>query len=524
MASPPVTASDDSEPKIEAPQEQERDAPTRIANSLPWIGIGIGLLAICVVLLARYVTYFWTQRHEFILFVLKQFFMATYALLLLLTIFIEVRRHTRTKTNWKKLIASGCTAFMVLITVFMSPEPRVSEDDFTKVKSENADVMDPPLTVTEGNTLIAQGIEMSRGNDLIQAQGALALKDYQKAIRLFDRGMGPLTTELADAHFYKARALWASAGDDLSRYGAALDEVNLSLVLRPRFSPALVIQCACLRNLVTRPNYLEDARISCEGAIKADSKNPAAYNAMGGVLVSLKQFDAAIASFDQGIRFNADVPQLWGNRAVAVHRRAQSNKQKPAEPKKAEEWKAQKRAEELKALDDVNHALRLAPKFRDGLLNRATIYKALGDIQLARNTYETLVQEDPNDAYAWNNLGDAIEVEAKSNNRQAESAKADLPAALFAFNQALRVNASFEDALYNKGDALNQLGKYREAIEPLEAACKIDPSDNDARAQLAFSYSKTGRTAEALAVAKQVITRDPKNAQALQVLRGARHR
>jgi tetratricopeptide (TPR) repeat protein len=479
----------------------------RVSESLPWLTVILGSVALIVLFVARRVAYFWTQRHQELFHYGKLFLLTVYSLVLLFEIVGWLRTHTRNKRNWKKVIGATCTALMALLTVFSATEPQVSEEEIAELRAKNADVTERPLTVSEGTQLIARGVELSKTDDLTKAQGELGLEHFPQAIMLFDKGMAPLTGALADAHFYKARALWAWAGDDLSKYEAAEEEADMSLSLRPMYSPALVIKCSCLRNLETHPNYLKDARKACEDAIQADSKNPAAYNAMGGVLTQMKEYDAAIESFDQGIRLNDHIPQLWSNRSVAVLRRAREDKQKSADEKKKEY---------LRALDDANRALTLAPKFRDALLNRATVYKSLNDLRSALATYEQLVTEDPNDAFAWNNLGDATE-------EQNDFDKSDLPAALFDFDQALRIRPSYEDALFNKGAVLNQLAKYSEAIEPLSAACKIAPDDNQARAQLAFSYGKTGKRSDALAEARQVLKTDPKNPVALETIRELQH-
>ena len=488
-------------------RQREYDTPLKqIVNPLTLVALVIVSPASIIVFLLRRMAYFWTQQHQSILFNARMFLIACYAIILLLS-FVDVLKKTKQlRGNYRRLLAPILTAFLLLITVFGSTDPDVPEKDIVSLRALNSETVAPRLTVPEGAKLIAEGLRLSKSDDLTKAQGELGLERYSQAISLIDEGMKPLTLQLADAHFYKARALWASAGDHLDVYESALREANLSLSLRPRFSPALVIKCVCLRTLVTHPDNLEEARSACEEAIRADNTNPGAYNAMGDVMVVMDRFDDAIANFNEGIRLSPGIP-LWSNRAVAIHRRAKSSTEMSAE-KKNEEDKL--------ALSDVNHALRIAPKFRDALLNRATIYKSLGDIQSALDTYEDIVKSDPNDAYAWSNLGDAIETR---NNYS----KKDLSEALFAFNQALRVNPEFEDALFNKGSVLNQLGRYEEAIEPLSHACMLNSTDDEALAQLAYSYAITGKKREALLVARKALKVNPKNLLATSVLHNQVH-
>jgi tetratricopeptide (TPR) repeat protein len=469
----------------------------RTLSSIVWTALVVIAIGIAVIASARRVLYFWTPQHTAMLVDARRYVGVLCIIALLLSgirIFLRTEKKQR---DYAKIIATICSLVGLGITIATPYAPYVTEQEFTDLQNANRNVADPPISTPEGLKRIARGVALSKSDDLTRAQGELGLEHYPEAIRLLDEGSSPLTKELADAHFYKASALWAWGRYDTTKYESALSEAELSLVLRPMYSPALVIECESLRNLVTRPNHLEDALNACDDAIRADPKNAGAYNGKGGVLVRLKQYQDAITNFDIGISLNPAMPQLWSNRAVAKHKLPQGPDH----------------AEDKLALSDVNWALHLAPNFKDALLNKATIMKSLGDLDGALAIYQQMTEADPQDDYAWNNLGEILE---KKNPGDTQT----LLAALGKFNQALQIDPNYEDALFNKGNALVQLGRYQEAIEPLTSACNLDKSDEDAIADLSFALSKVGRTAEARAAARRTLALNPSDKIAKLVLAG----
>jgi tetratricopeptide (TPR) repeat protein/uncharacterized membrane protein YidH (DUF202 family) len=375
---------------------------------------------------------------------------------------------------------------LTIVTRILQPTPTISPDDFSQLKFviTNTDQRSPD--VSPDVVRIAKGVELSETDPLKLAQGKLALKNFPAAIALFDKAMEDPQKTLADAHFYKARALWA-----MGKYDDALDEANRSLSFRPMFSPALVIKGASLRHL----RRFDEALSASSDAVNADPHNESAWSTKGGVLIELGDFEGkkgrhryeeALSAFEIGIKVRSDFPQLWNNKSIALHRLGRDQE----------------------ALAAVNEALRLAPEYNDALLNKGTYLKRLNRLGEAVELYRQLTVRNPSDAEAWNNLGDAKEHNG------------DLPGALIDYDTAVTLKPDFPDALFNKGGGLAELGRYDESIAPLQRACELRPSDYEAEYMLAYSLNKLGRKKEALSALAVALKVEPGYKDATSLRRG----
>jgi tetratricopeptide (TPR) repeat protein len=90
------------------------------------------------------------------------------------------------------------------------------------------------------------------------------------------------------------------------------------------------------------------------------------------------------------------------------------------------------------------------------------LYKC--DYTVALDRYGQAIEIDPNNADAWNNKGIALH-----NLRKFKEA-------IDCCDMAIRINPNYADAWNNKGVSLGKLGKYKEAIECTDRAVKIDPN------------------------------------------------
>ena len=372
---------------------------------------------------------------------------------------------------------------LTIVTRILQPTPTISPDDFSQLKFviTNTDQRSPDVSPDVAR--IAKGVELSETDPLKLAEGKLALKNFPAAIALFDKAMEDPQKILADAHFYKARALWA-----MENYTDAAKEADLSLSLRPMFSPALVVKSASLRHL----RRFDDALSAANDAVNADPHNEGAWNAKGGALIALGDFEGdagrhryeeALAAFEVGIKVRPDFPQLWNNKSIALHRLG-SDKE---------------------ALEAINEALRLAPEYSDALLNKGTYLKKLNRLDEAVQLYSQLTVRNPSDAEAWNNLGDAKEHNG------------DLPGALIDYDTAVTLNPNYADALVNQGGGFAELGRYDEAIAPLQRACELRLSDYEAEYLLAYSFNKLGRRKEALSAIAKALKVKPDYKQAISL-------
>jgi tetratricopeptide (TPR) repeat protein len=83
---------------------------------------------------------------------------------------------------------------------------------------------------------------------------------------------------------------------------------------------------------------------------------------------------------------------------------------------------------------------------------------------MALDHYNQAIEIDPNYADAWNNKGIALR-----NLRKFKEA-------IYCCDMAIMINPNYADAWNNKGVSLGKLGKYKEAIESYDRDIKIDPN------------------------------------------------
>jgi tetratricopeptide (TPR) repeat protein len=247
----------------------------------------------------------------------------------------------------------------------------------------------------------------------------------------------------------------------LRRDSDALAEAATALVFQPNFAGALALRCKSLRRL----GNLDLALESCKAAIKSDGASAIAWSERGAVLTTMGEklrlkgdkeketarglFESGVAALNVSLRLDKSNPSSWNNESVAfVHL------SKPAD-----------------ALACADAALHLKPDFADALLNKGTALKRLGRLAEAVEIYKRLTEVNP-DTEAWNNLGDAI-LESHGNYNEALA--------------ALQTNPEFEDALFNRGLALDRLGRNHEALESLDHALRLNPDDVEALVEKAYA-------------------------------------
>ena len=113
----------------------------------------------------------------------------------------------------------------------------------------------------------------------------------------------------------------------------------------------------------------------------------------------------------------------------------------------------------------------------------------------ARKEFEAELKVNPTSPSAEFMLGDLA-----SRNQKTDEA-------IEHFSRAMQFDAGLAEAYLGLGMALNEAGKYSEAIAPLKKYTEMDPSDPAGYYQLATAYARTGNKPEAdrlLAVQRQM--------------------
>lgn len=447
------------------------------SNLLAAASYALALGAVCYWLFSRW-SFFWSGTGAKVIAVVAWIFGAAAAFLTLLAL-IE-RRYVQQKTGFTALALAG--ALLTIASRLFNPTPQVTGRQLASIEALLTDTLHPNPNFSKQDVRIAKGIELSGADPVKIAEGKIVVGDLAKAVDLLDGASKDLGVELADARFYEARALWALGTQTGNpQYDRVLNEANLSLQMRSGFSPALSLKCIALRHL----HRFDDALIVCADAVRADPRDAGARNAEAAALVAkgdqefpkgTHYYEEALADLDIAVQNHGDIPQLWNNRAIALRM-------------------LQRYPE---ALASAERALRIAPKFDDALLTKATVLKNMHNYAAAAAIYRELTVINPNDPEAWNNLGSLEE----------KMGREHWPEALIAYDAALHIDPGFAIALFNKGEVLNELDRPDEAIPLLQQACQAMPDDPESRYELAYSLYRTGKKAESLARIKEALQLD----------------
>jgi len=118
----------------------------------------------------------------------------------------------------------------------------------------------------------------------------------------------------------------------------------------------------------------------------------------------------------------------------------------------------------------------------------------------ARKEFEQELKIDPSNAEAEFILGELARQEQQWDD------------AVKHFSRASQLDAGFGDAFLGLGASLIATKKFAEAVPPLEAAVKLQPTNPVAHYNLATAYSRTGKKAEAdkeFAIHRQMTQKEP---------------
>ena len=101
-----------------------------------------------------------------------------------------------------------------------------------------------------------------------------------------------------------------------------------------------------------------------------------------------------------------------------------------------------------------------------------------GNFNEVVNKYKKIVEIEPDNYKAHNNLGNALKELGK------------LEEAATSYRKAIKIKSNYTKAYFNLGNILNDFGKFKEAISILLLALKINPNYDEAHNCLAISYKK----------------------------------
>jgi tetratricopeptide (TPR) repeat protein len=225
--------------------------------------------------------------------------------------------------------------------------------------------------------------------------------------------------------------------EGLGRTEEALSDMETVTAILPDNSK-LLYQGLMLVNL----NRLGEALDCLNRVLQHDPKYQNAWITKGIVLARLSRFEEAAQAFEQCL-------QLAPQNTVALANYA---------------WALNQQGEWQKALELLNRALELEPAGKAMLWNNhGWALVELGRDEEAINSFTKALEDDPNNALIWANLGELY----RGNDLDAE--------ALAFYTKALERDPDNAFALFGLGTSLRRLCRVAESLEYLSKATEITP-------------------------------------------------
>ena len=201
------------------------------------------------------------------------------------------------------------------------------------------------------------------------------------------------------------------------------------------------------------------------------------YGNLGAAYVAVKQFEQALACYNQGVRLaptNAEVYYNRGNVFKSMGRTVEAigdfRECLRLNPRQVQAYNNLgtaliERGQLAEAQQSYEQAIQIQPDYAKAHANLGWIHQKLGRPAEAQAAYQRAIQLQPNYALAYNNLASLF----------FEQNQAD--AALTAYEKALSLDSTLYDAAAGMGAVLSQQGKTAEARASYERALAIKPND-----------------------------------------------
>ena len=243
------------------------------------------------------------------------------------------------------------------------------------------------------------------------------------------------------------------------------------------------------------------ATATFERVLRMDPLDAPTYQLMGNGYAQVGQFETAINYYQKAIDINPvdaltkhHLAECYNNYGVALRNRG--------------EWDA--------AIDAYRNALLLMPtlgiartNLGDVFTRKANAHTEAGELDEAVNTYLELQKLHPNEMQIRNLLGELY------------LKKGDYAEALSAFQHIYNADPNAEHALHNLiaayhhyARSLSDTEEYTTAIQLLQKALQLAPTDLNLRLSLANAYQGAGNYEDAAVEVSRVLAQEPENPQA----------
>ena len=245
----------------------------------------------------------------------------------------------------------------------------------------------------------------------------------------------------------------------------------------------------------------ETAATTFERVLQMEPLDAPTYQLMGNGYAQAGQFEKAISYYQKAIDLNPvdaltqhNFAQCYNNYGVSLRNR--------------EKWD--------EAIDAYRNALRLMPTLQiartnlsDAFTQKANVHSEAGELDEAVEAYLELQKLHPNEMHIRNLLGELY------------LKKGDYADALSVFQHVYNVDPNADHALYNLiaayhhyARSLSDTEDYTTAIQLLEAALRLVPTDLNLRLSLANAYQGAEDYERAAIEVSRVLAQEPENRQA----------
>ncbi|MBG1245493.1 tetratricopeptide repeat protein [Nostoc sp. NZL] len=227
---------------------------------------------------------------------------------------------------------------------------------------------------------------------------------------------------------------------------------------------------------------------------------------LGSLLITVKEYEAAIVSYDQALKIKVDKHEAWYNRGNALKNLGRNeeaiisyDQAIQIQPNDYKTWN--KRGIALsnlgryqEAITSYDKTLKLQPNYDWAWYNRGIALRNLGCNKEAIASYEQALKIQPDKHEAWYNRGIALyNLGCKEE-------------AIISYNRVVKINPNKHEAWNNRGIVLDDLGRYEEAIASYEQVLKIKPHSHQAWYNKACSYALKGNIEQALEKLQKAIS------------------
>lgn len=298
-------------------------------------------------------------------------------------------------------------------------------------------------------------------------RNALYFEDYMLSIQYFNRVIAA-KPYMAQPYFFRALAKL-----NLDDYMGAIDDATTALEHNPFITDAYELRAVALQNIGRHSEAIADYdRVL---ATLPESRSILFNKALAQE--ESKDYDGAAATFEELLSHHRNYDNGYVGRArlrlqtgdtigalADVDKALQLNKNSVNAYLIRADVAINSRRDYAQALDDMNEAIKLQPKYAGFFINRAFLRHNLDDYYGAMSDYDYAIQLDPMNHMAYYNRALLL-----AEVRDFDKALADL-------NQVIKLRGVDYRALYNRAIILKEKHDFKGALADVDAVINAYPS------------------------------------------------